>query len=177
MPANDIRIVDLDTYEPTDEEIVSWYALLTAPDQRMWNYDETEPCASTEPQKQVKAFTQWRSRSCGENHPLWAICEGRVVGMIGINRFKAAARRHCGEVGFGVIEAFTHRGIGHRLLYAAIEKARLLGLARLEADCFADNAASIALLHKCGFRDEGSRTGAIRKDGRLRDQRVFGFLL
>ena len=97
--------------------------------------------------------------------------------MIGINRFTSPERRHSAEVGFGVLAEFAHRGIGTRLLTAAIGKARQLGLARLQADCFADNAASIALLLKCGFQDEGLRAGAIRKDGKLRDQRLFGLML
>lgn len=38
---DEVRIVDLDTYEPTNEEIVSWYAMMTAPDQLRWEYDES----------------------------------------------------------------------------------------------------------------------------------------
>jgi RimJ/RimL family protein N-acetyltransferase len=63
------------------------------------------------------------------------------------------------------------------LLKTAIQKARSLELKRLEADCFGDNAASVALLRTCGFEEEGVRIGAIYKDGRLRDQRLFGLLL
>lgn len=97
--------------------------------------------------------------------------------MIGINRHQDAARQHCGELGFGVAAAFARRGIGSRLLVAALTKARQLGLQRLEADCFADSVAAIALLRKYGFKEEGLRVGAIGKDGRLKDQRVFGLLL
>jgi RimJ/RimL family protein N-acetyltransferase len=175
--AGTVQIVDLDTYEPTDAEIVSWHEMMTAPDQLLWEYDESCAKDPTSQQKEIDSFREWRARKRGENHPLWAIVNGHVVGMIGINRFTDPARRHCGELGFGVIAEFTHQGIGGRLLTAAIGKARQLGLKRLQADCFDDNAASIALLRKCGFQEEGLRIGAICKDGKLRDQRLFGLVL
>ncbi|MBD06747.1 MAG: hypothetical protein CME13_17565 [Gemmatimonadetes bacterium] len=47
---------------------------------------------------------------------------------------------------------------------AVIEKARVLKLQRLEADCFADNAASIALLTKSwDSRTRGSGAGRCRR--------------
>ncbi len=52
-----------------------------------------------------------------------------------------------------------------------------MGLKRLEVDCFEDNVASIGLLRKCGFQEEGLRVGAICKDGKLRNQRLFAMML
>ena len=175
--AGTVQIVDLDTYEPTDAEIVSWHEMMTAPDQLLWEYDESWTKGPTDQQTQIDSSRQRRARQRGQNHPLWAMVNGRVVGMIGINRFTDPPRQHCGELGFGVIAEFTRQGIGRRLLTAAIGKARQLGLKRLQADCFDDNAASIALLRKCGFQDEGVRIGAVCKDGKLRDQRLFGLML
>lgn len=151
--------------------------MMAAPDQLLWTYDESWAATPMTSEQKVVSFRGMRARQRGWNHPLWALIGERVVGMIGINVPGDAARQHCGEIGFGVAKKFTGRGIGRRLISAAIEKARLLGLRRLEADCFADNAASVALLDKCGFREEGPRTGAILKNGRLRDQRLFGLML
>jgi RimJ/RimL family protein N-acetyltransferase len=177
ITAEKIQIVDLDAYDPTDAEILSWSEMMKAPDQLRWDYDESWAKQPTTPQGEIAGFHQWRDARRGTNYPLWAIAGKRVVGMIGVNRCEDPARRHCGELGFGVAEDYTRRGIGRQLLTAAIAKARQIGLTRLEADCFADNAAAIALLRKCGFAEEGLRIGAICKDGKLRDQRLFGLVL
>jgi RimJ/RimL family protein N-acetyltransferase len=176
MPGT-VQIVDLDTYEPTDADIISWHEMMSAPDQLLWEYDESWAKEPTTPQKQIDSFRERRVKQRGENYPLWAIADGRVVGMIGINRFTDAPRRHGAELGFGVIAEFARQGIGRRLVTAAIGKARELGLKRLEAECLGDNAACIGLLRACGFAEEGLRIGAICKDGKLRDQRLFGLTL
>jgi RimJ/RimL family protein N-acetyltransferase len=173
----DVRIVDLDEFEPSDGEILSWREMMTAPDQLEWEYDDSWASEVLTTDSQIAEFRAWRAERRGSNHQLWALAGGRVVGMIGINRPADPTRRHCGELGYGVVAAYTRRGIGTRLVLAAIAKARQIGVERLETDCFADNAASIALLTKCGFRNEGRRSGAIRKSGVLRDQMLFGLRL
>jgi hypothetical protein len=39
MASGDIQLVDLDSYEPSDGEVLSFMQLLCAPDQLEWNYD------------------------------------------------------------------------------------------------------------------------------------------
>lgn len=151
--------------------------MMVGPDQLLWEYDQSWAEKPTTPEEEVRSFRERRQKQHGQNHPLWAIMDGRVVGMIGINRYKDKARDHSAEIGFGVAAAFTRHGIGCKLLKAAVGKARQLGLQRLEANCFDDNVASAALLRMCGFRDEGVRLGAICKNGILRDQRLFGLML
>lgn len=175
--AQNVRIVDLDTYEPTDAEIVSCYGMMTAPDQLFWQYDDSWARTPTTPQQEVRGFRERRDAQRGANHAFWAIVDGEVVGMIGVNRFEGPARSHCAEIGYGVAAAYTRQGIASRLLGAAIRKARAIGLERLEADCFEENAASVALLRKFGFGEEGVRVGAIRKEDRLRNTRLFGLFL
>jgi RimJ/RimL family protein N-acetyltransferase len=151
--------------------------MMTGSDQLQWEYDDSWARELATPEEHVRSFREHREKQRGQNHPLWAVAAGRIVGMIGINRHTDNARAHSAEIGFGVTATFTRRGIGRQLVMAAIEKARLLGLKRLEADCFADNVASTTLLGKCGFKVEGVRIGAICKDGTLRDQRLFGLML
>ena len=177
MTSSELVLVDLETYEPADAEIVSWYELLTASDHLLWEYDVSWAREPTTMQREIETFRARRNRHRGVNYPIWAMTNGQVVGMIGLNRHQEAARQHCGELGCGVAAAFARRGLGGRLLRAALQKARQLGLQRLEADCFADNVASITLLRKDGFQAEGLRVGAIGKDGQLRDQCLFGLLL
>jgi len=49
------------------------------------------------------------------------------------------------------------RGVGSRLLGALIEASETAGLWTLQAGIFPENAASIALHRKCGFRHVGTR--------------------
>ena len=97
--------------------------------------------------------------------------------MAGINQFSDSFREHCADLGFGVAETHQREGVGYRLVCAAIEKARQLGLKRIESDCLTDNHPAIALLRKAGFKEEGLRRNAISKAGQLRDIRLFGLLL
>jgi putative acetyltransferase len=172
-----IQIVDLDEYDPTDAEIISWHEMMNAPDQLLWEYGESSAAEPITPQRVIEAFRKRREIQRGENHPLWAIAGNHVVGFIGINRFKDSARRHCAEIGFGVTRSWTGQGIGSQLLAAAIRKARLLGLKRLEADCLENNSACVAMLRKHGFAEEGLRVAAISKGGTYRGQRLFGLML
>ena len=176
MTTAEVRIVDLDGYEPTDAEIVSWWEMMTAPDQLRWEYDDTWAETPTTARNEIDSFRKWQTER-GDNYPFWAFVGERVAGMIGVNRGQGPARRHSGEIGYGVAAAFTRQGIGSQLLAAAIQKARQVGLLRLEANCFEDNEASIALLRKFGFQEEGTRVGAICKDGELRNEKLFALLL
>jgi phosphinothricin acetyltransferase len=50
------------------------------------------------------------------------------------------------------------RGVGTRLLQVTVLESERAGLWSLEAQTFPENAASIALHKKCGFREVGTRS-------------------
>ncbi len=175
--AADVEIVDLDSHSPTDDEILSFVEMLRAPDQIEWDYDIEWTKEPTTPQREIEEYRKREVRDRGIHYGFWAMRGGKVIGMIGIHRCSGPARRHCAEVGLGVLKAFTRRGIAFRLLTSAIAKARTVGFKRLEADCFGENEPSARLLLKAGFREEGRAVGSILRDGKLRDQRLFGMLL
>jgi L-amino acid N-acyltransferase YncA len=70
---------------------------------------------------------------------------GRRVyaGVAEVSVYVAAAARRC--------------GVGKALLKALIEESELRGVWTLQAGIFAENVASIALHHSCGFREVGVR--------------------
>ena len=172
-----VEIFDPRRYPLTDQEILSFFRLLRAPDQTEWEYEEPpDERVEKSDAEVVKEFrTSFLPRS--NNHALWAKDEGQIVGMVGVNQFEEPSRQHCGELGIGVLEAYQRQGIGLRLIKGAIARSRQMGLLRLEADCMVENQPSATLLQKAGFQEEGVRIGAIRKYGRLRDIRLFGLLL
>lgn len=173
MTEPDVRIVDLDEYKPSDEEILSFFAMMGAEEQRQSDYEVNRSHDNDTPAQLVAWY---HSDPAPDNHWLWAMDGHRCVGMIGLNQGKGH-KAHCGELGIGLEPEFRRQGLGRRMMQAALAKARLLGLKRLEADCFADNAAAVGLLLACGFVEEGRRPKAILKDGKLSDHRLFGLVL
>jgi len=70
------------------------------------------------------------------------------------------------EVSVYVAEDARGRGLGSRLLERLIEASEAAGIWTLQAGIFPENASSIALHQKCGFRVVGIR----KRLGRLRDR-------
>lgn len=167
----------------SDNDILSFFRMINAPDQTAWDYDDPDDESPAgeheEPHSQVELLQRFRDNFLPnpQNFALWAKDKGQVVGMVGINRFEAPSRAHCAELGIGVAAAYQRQGIGNRLATGVIQRARREGIRRLEADCLADNMAVIMLLRKVGFAEEGVRVGAIQKQGTLQDMRFFGLLL
>jgi len=67
------------------------------------------------------------------------------------------------------LAASLRRGIGRRLLDALIAGAEADGLWTVQTGIFPENAASLALHRRCGFRVVGVRERLGLHDGRWRD--------
>ena len=161
---------------PTDEEILSFWEMMAAPGQTRWDYGDN-PAFYRKSDEEVIVLFRSKFLTRTTNFGYWAREDDRIVGKAGVNRFTDASREHCGELGFGVREAYQRRGIGYQLIRAVLGKAREEGLQRIECSSFADNRPATGLLRKAGFREEGLRIGAIKEHGQLRDIREFGLLL
>lgn len=76
----------------------------------------------------------------------------------------------------GVAEASVYvtarargRGVGRTLLLALIEASENAGLWTIQGAVFPENAASVALVRACGFREVGRRERIGQRDGCWRD--------
>jgi putative acetyltransferase len=103
----------------------------------------------------------WKKRLSepSENHfDLVACIDQAIVGNLGLSvQDRSPRRRHAGVLGIAVHDAWQGRGVGARLMNAAIELADLwLNLTRLELTVFIDNKKAIALYEKFGFEIEGT---------------------
>jgi RimJ/RimL family protein N-acetyltransferase len=98
-----------------------------------------------------------------------ALAGVEVVGWCDIRRSSYPTYAHRGTVGMGVVAERRGRGIGFRLLGAALEDAFRRGLERVELDVRVDNVRAIALYEKIGFRREGVTRDAFLVDGEYCD--------
>ncbi|CDZ46684.1 GNAT family N-acetyltransferase [Neorhizobium galegae] len=103
-------------------------------------------------------------------HPqVVAVVSGQVVGWCDIRRHPQPTHAHCGTLGMGIVPGYRDKGLGTRLIRAAIGQARDRGFHRVELHVHADNPRAIALYEKVGFVREGVARDAVRIDGRFVD--------
>jgi phosphinothricin acetyltransferase len=105
-----------------------------------------------------------------EEHRFAAEAEGEVVGWIAL---VPVSSRPCYsgvlEVSAYVGEQARGQGVGATLLERPIESTEAAGIWTLETGVFPENAASLALLKRFGFREVGVRERIGKLDGVWRD--------
>lgn len=118
-----------------------------------------------------------RLAALGEaDHMLVAQSGAALVGVAGLHRLPGR-RSHAGDIGIGVHDEWTGRGIGGRLLAALVDIAdNWLGLLRLQLTVYTDNARAIALYRRFGFELEGTMRQDSLRDGRLVDAHLMARL-
>ena len=100
------------------------------------------------------------------------VCEkddGAIAGFITLNNIVEGAFL-CGTLGYGAFAHAAGRGLMGEGLDLVVRYAfGTLGLHRLEINVQPDNAPSIALARRCGFRPEGFSPKFLFIDGAWRD--------
>nr|WP_180201865.1 GNAT family N-acetyltransferase [Pseudomonas sp. SbOxS1]NYU01110.1 GNAT family N-acetyltransferase [Pseudomonas sp. SbOxS1] len=111
----------------------------------------------------------WRKRLEADNErslKLVALHQGVVVGELGLEQFSRIRRSHAGSFGMGVVPAWQGKGVGSKLLAAALDIAdNWMNLRRVELSVYADNEAAIGLYRKFGFETEGLFRDYAVRDG------------
>lgn len=92
-----------------------------------------------------------------------------VVGWCDIQPAFGQARKHIGVLGMGLLPGLRRRGIGTRLLSAAVSTAWSRGLGRIELTVREDNANAKALYERLGFVEEGIKRQSMLVAGRYYD--------
>ncbi|NOY05367.1 MAG: GNAT family N-acetyltransferase [Chlorobi bacterium] len=92
-----------------------------------------------------------------------------VVGWCDITRLKWEGFTHCGRLGMGVSKDYRRRGIGRKLMEAALRKAEEAGFERVELGVFISNAPAIKLYETLDFVVEGVLKKARKLDGAYDD--------
>lgn len=129
-------------------------------------------------QSTPSAVAEFAARIAGDGPLVVARAGERALGWSGVVPYSARDYYAAvGEYQVYVARAARGRGVGRSLLEALVERCERSGYLKLVGKLFADNAASVALAHSCGFRDVGVHQRHGRLDGRWRDVLVVERLL
>jgi RimJ/RimL family protein N-acetyltransferase len=106
---------------------------------------------------------------------VWAIeVDGEAAGGIGLE-LQQDVERVSAEIGYWLGRAHWGKGVMTEVLTTVTaEVFQRFDLLRIFALPFADNPASIRVLQKAGYVLEGRMPQSTIKDGRVRDQLMFG---
>jgi putative acetyltransferase len=125
--------------------------------------------AFTQAPAKAEAFAFYRAIIAGAGCQIVALLDGQVVGWCDVLPTFGQARAHVGMLGIGLVPAARHRGIGAKLMQAAMSAAWSKGFTRIELSVRADNTNARALYERLGFQVEGLMRRAFRIDGEYID--------
>jgi RimJ/RimL family protein N-acetyltransferase len=92
---------------------------------------------------------------------MWLLVREEWLVVVAIASLQRPVYAHSGGLGMGVLLDYRGQGVGSALLAAAINKAKSLGLTRIELTVRENNKAAIALYKKFGFGVEGLHRNAV----------------
>jgi [ribosomal protein S5]-alanine N-acetyltransferase len=99
--------------------------------------------------------------------------DGHLLGAITVSNVRRGVAQMC-TVGYWIGAEFARNGYMTDALQAVTQHAfDTIGLHRVEAACIPANRASIALLAKCGFQQEGLARNYLKIAGKWQDHLLF----
>lgn len=101
---------------------------------------------------------------------------GHLLGAITASNIRRGAAQMC-SMGYWIGKPYARQGYMGQALNATVGHAfNGLGLHRVEAACLPSNQASIALLRRCGFSEEGLARKYLNIAGKWQDHLLFARL-
>jgi [ribosomal protein S5]-alanine N-acetyltransferase len=137
-----------------------------------WEATPPDPTVPGLPFRQlVRSMT--REARAGRALPFAIVHEGEMVGQLSVAGIGWGSLCS-GHIGYWVSRHVAGRGIAPTAVALATDHCLLtMGLHRIEVNIRPENAASLRVVEKLGFRDEGLRVGYLHIDGAWRDHRTF----
>ncbi|MEP6941379.1 MAG: GNAT family N-acetyltransferase [Betaproteobacteria bacterium] len=102
---------------------------------------------------------------------------GAIVGWCDIRREEIPSYAHDSVMGMGLRSAYRGRGLGERLLRAALAVAKASGFERVSLHVYAKNTHAFALYRKVGFVLEGTKVRGRKLDGVYDDVHLMAIQL
>jgi len=117
-----------------------------------------------------------REARAGRAYPFAITHEGRLAGQVNVGGVVRGAYDG-GTIGYWVDGRLAGRGVVPVAVALAVDHLfEVAGLHRVEANVRPENAASLSVVHKLGFRPEGRRQRYLHIDGDWRDHLSFALV-
>ncbi|MBL8907573.1 MAG: GNAT family N-acetyltransferase [Rhizobiales bacterium] len=164
---------------PQVADFEAWAELRTAsreflsPWEPTWPHDDLTRTAF---RLRIKRY--WRDIEDDLAYPFFIhdIQSGQLLGGLTLSNVRRGVAQMA-SCGYWIGESFTRRGYMTDAVRTVIAYAfDHLRLHRLEAACLPSNEASIRLLRKCGFVEEGIARRYLKINGRWEDHLLFGLV-
>ena len=147
---------------------------------RSTNRDWLAPWEATPPEPGTPGLTfrqlvrsLAREARAGRALPFAITYDGEMVGQLSVTGIGWGSLRS-GHVGYWVAREVAGRGITPTAVALVTDHCLwTLGLHRIEVNIRPENTASLRVVEKLGFRDEGLRERYLHIDGAWRDHRSF----
>ncbi|MDA8441598.1 MAG: GNAT family protein [Peptococcaceae bacterium] len=159
--------------KPADAKGILDCLLLTLSEHTWFDRDENES-GITNPDVLGIKISQFK---LGEKAYIVAVDQDKVVGFILLVRGGLHSVRHTCDLGMSLLPEYREKGIGSRLLQAAIDWTRQHGMDKIYCSTFNTNHRAVRLYEKFGFEREGVRRKQYKIAGEYVDQILFGKLL
>jgi len=167
-----LRVPQMADFEPWVELREASRAFLS-PWEPIWPHDDL---TRTSFRLRIKRY--WRDIEDDQAYPFF-VCDGvsgALVGGLTLSNVRRGVAQMA-SCGYWIGEAYSQRGYMTDAVRTVIPYAfDHLRLHRLEAACLPSNEASIRLLRKCGFGEEGIARKYLKINGRWEDHLLFGLV-
>lgn len=157
---------------PADIEFI--YKHFSDPDTTRYLHDE-EPVKT---RKQAQAIVDFYTEADVQTYNRWVIVsksDDRPIGTCGYHKWRK--RHFSAEIGYDLVKAYWNQGLMTEALTKALEFGfGKMELNRIEALVHPDNLASIRLLEKLRFQNEGILRDYYFQGGMFRDSLMYSLL-
>lgn len=101
---------------------------------------------------------------------------GELIGGVSLTRISRASLQSA-VLGYWCDQKHHRQGYTYEAVHRILEFAfQDLGLHRIQASCMKNNEASLGLLKKAGFQEEGTARGYLKIQGEWTDHLIFSLL-
>jgi RimJ/RimL family protein N-acetyltransferase len=140
---------------------------------------ETDFLGSDPSDKRASHMQIISSIKSGRQIIMVAATKDGLIGHIGAfwRRGQGSRLKHCMNVGLGVAKDFWGMGVGNAMMDAVENKAKALGIVRMELDVMQHNVAAIALYKKRGYLIEGTKQKSIKIGSTYIDEHLMAKIL
>ncbi|MFC4554004.1 GNAT family N-acetyltransferase [Georgenia faecalis] len=153
----------------------AWTRLRRANEGWLRRWEATSPDPAAGPPPSFGAFVRDVNAQAraGSTLPFVIEVDGELVGQLTVSSIIRGSLRGA-SIGYWISQDMAGRGIVPTAVAMAADHCWFeLGLHRIEINIRPENAASLRVVEKLGFRDEGLRERFLHIDGDWRDHRSF----